>query len=261
LFCERQGQSNTWLQAVSLVLIALKPQLLYLFWIALPLWIFTRKEKPALTPFHPRKWILPIKFLAALVIATAIPFAIDRHICAEYLRYIRETPILKEPIPTLGNWLLLHSHLRWTQFAPMILGTMWLGWRWRKHRQFWNWTEQMPALLLVSVLTTSYSWFFDQIVLLPALLYAMAQNFPSRSRAHTATALLLYLSVNAGVLAVFYHEARLTNFGFLWTAPAWCLLFIALRWLARGMPKRSQSGLNTPAETEQPVTYASNLAA
>jgi hypothetical protein len=262
LFCESTDRANSWLQAACLVLVALKPQLLYLFWFALMLsavWALRDLNRPTR---ELRRWSLFLKFGVLLIAFSAVALIFNPRVFADYFTYLRNTPILLEVIPTFGNLLRMQTNLPWTQFAPMFLGCGWALWRWVKMRDNWNWEEQMPALLLASVLTTTYSWFYDQIVLLPALLYAAAQNFPSRNRIHSASVVALFLAVNAGVTTLFVQGQKLTNFNLLWSTPAWCALFVAMQWLAK---KRKQEVLDQapvkPAEAEEPVGYASNLAA
>ncbi|MCU1305726.1 MAG: hypothetical protein JWN45_421 [Acidobacteriaceae bacterium] len=264
LYCERNSVSNSWLQASCLVLIALKPQLLYLFWFALALSAFWALRNLDVTSKELRRWALFLKFGFLLIVFSAIALMIDPHVFKQYFNYLRNTPILREVIPTFGVFLRMHTGVTWTQFAPMFIGCGWVLWRWAKRRDCWKWEEEMPLLLLASLLTTSYSWFFDQIVLLPAIIYAAARNFPSRNRVHAALAVVLYLEVNAGVAALFVRGQKLTNFNLLWTTPVWCALFAALLWLGRrnrrgsAVPRAASANCSEPAE---PVSYASNLAA
>ena len=43
----------------------------------------------------------------------------------------------------------------WFQFVPPVAGVIWFVLYWRKHRQDWNWQDQMPVLVTASLLTTS----------------------------------------------------------------------------------------------------------
>jgi hypothetical protein len=262
LYCERGQRANGWLQASCLVLIALKPQLLYLFWIALFLSVIRSLQSIESASKENRRWALLAKFAVLLLATSALPLIIDARVWSEYFRYLRDTPILQEIIPTFGNMLRIRTQVRWTQFLPMYGGCAWILWYWIRKRNDWNWSEEMPVLLLASLVTTTYSWFYDQIVLLPAILYVMALNFPTRNRTHLVSVLGLYLVVDFVVVAIFQHGQRLTNFQLLWTAPAWCLLFITLRWLARKMRSEEvEPSLKSPADSTQPASYASNLAA
>lgn len=230
LYCEISGRANSWMQAASLVLVALKPQLLYLFWIALLL----------VTLYRPRhgnaartEWTLLLKFTIALLAAVAIPLIIDPKIVSEYGSYVRQTPILQERISTIGSLLWQHSNLRWTQFAPMFAGTIWVLWYWFRNRKEWNWSERIPALLLLSVITTSYSYFFDQVVLLPAILLAMARVSRRARGLRTISALLLYFAVSGCVLGIFSQNISTPSFRFAFVAPLWGLLFLLLLRMAR----------------------------
>ena len=62
--------------------------------------------------------------------------------------------------PTIGGTLryFLGADKVWLQFVPTVLGVTWFCFYWLKERLTWNWPEQMPILVAVSVLTTSYGW-------------------------------------------------------------------------------------------------------
>jgi hypothetical protein len=264
LYCEFNERSNSWLQAICLVLIALKPQLLYLFWFVLGLsaaWALRDLDSPTR---ELRRWSLFLKFALLLAAFSAVALIFDSRVFAEYWDYLRKTPILLEPIPTIGNLLRMRTHMPWTQFAPMLVGCGWAFSHWAKRRQGWNWLEGMPLLVLASLLTTTYCWFYDQIVLLPALLYAMGQNFPSRNKIQAMIVVLIYFEVNAGIFALFLHAQKLTNFNLLWTTPVWCGLFAVMCWLGQRNKIASATPQLEPADSPEPEeapSYASNLAA
>jgi len=84
----------------------------------------------------------------------------------------------------------------------------------------------MPLLLMVSVATASFGWFFDQVVLLPGILQATPWLIGSRSQKKTWAA-VAYLTVNGLTLALILSHR--TTFWYVWTAPAWLLLYLWLR--------------------------------
>ncbi|MCU1310623.1 MAG: hypothetical protein JWO20_1748 [Candidatus Angelobacter sp.] len=262
LYCEFNDRSNSWLQAGSLVLISLKPQLLYLFWVALALsalWALRDLDKPTR---ELRRWFLFFRFGVLLAAFSGFAMIFDIRIFSQYFEYLRNTPILQEGIPTIGNFFRLHTELPWTQFAPMFIGVVWALWHWSKRRQNWDWREQMPSILMASVLTTTYSWLYDQVILIPVVLYALAQNFPGRNRVHVTTALLLCLAANAFVFVIFGKSTGLTDFKLLWTWPVYCILYSALGSLARH--RSAEEAVPEPegfTKEEEAPSYASNLAA
>jgi len=87
----------------------------------------------------------------------------------------------------------------------------------------WQWVEQIPLRLLVSVATTPYAWFFDQVVLLPAVLQAAARVSARPVRKWLGPA-LAYIGINVLTLGlILVHR---TLFWYVWTASSWLLLYL-----------------------------------
>ncbi|MCU1285275.1 MAG: hypothetical protein JWO13_1625 [Acidobacteriales bacterium] len=261
LYCETSDRTNSWLQAASLVLIGLKPQLLYLFWVALGLSACWALRNLDCTTRELRRWTLFRRFAILLLATSAIPLAIDPHVFSQYFSYLRNTPILLEAIPTPGNFLRIHTNMRWTQFAPMALGSLWLYYYWRKNRDQWQWSHQMPLLLLVSLATTTYGWFYDQVLLLPVILFAAAQNFPALNKKRAAAVIVSYLTVNVGIATLFQSCQRLSDFRMLWTMPIWCSLYAGLLWMSRVAKRTRDEQLHEQVEDVAAAVYAANLVA
>jgi len=84
--------------------------------------------------------------------------------------------------------------------------------------------EGVPLLLLVSMCTTSYSWFFDQIVLLPCIFHGMAWVIRgSRKKIFFSSAAFLIIN-GAALTLILMHR---TSFWYAWTAPAWLFWYLA----------------------------------
>jgi hypothetical protein len=212
-----------------LFLVALKPHLVFLLWLALLLWSIRKSRGRTLGAFG---------FVTLL--ASAIAVALDHAIFAQYLGLLTSGGVLAELSPTIGGrlrlWLPQHY---WVQAVPAVLALIWFLFRWRRARDGWRWQEEMPVLLLASVLATSYGWFFDQIVLLPCVFQA-AEWLTASRRSMSVGVAILYFSMNAIVL-VFILEHR-TTFWYVWTVPAWCGLYGLSRVFGR-------SGSTTTAST------------
>ena len=117
----------------------------------------------------------------------------------------------------------------WLQFLPPLAGIAWIVPYWHRHRQCWDWLEQLPLLLLVSLLTTSYgAWAFDLVVLLlPA--WRVGVNLTDAAPLIRRAASIAYLSVNA--LALGLNLAGVDGFWFLWLTPATLVAYLVLlRW-------------------------------
>lgn len=217
----RWQSSRPLLAGAATVLIALKPQLLYLFWIVL------------LLQGVRRSWKLLAGAALALFLASAFPLLFERSIWSNYLDLARSGAVLRYPSPNLGtllrswlgNWALL-------QFVPPMIGTAWVVFFWGAKRQNWSWTAELPLLLLVSLVTTAYGWLFDQIVLLPAMMQLAAPLVRSQRRLWLLPS-AAYAGVNAlMMLCVFW---KMTGTAYTWTAPAWLLIYLGIRWgIVRG---------------------------
>src|SRR5262249_35353300 len=107
------------------------------------------------------------------------------------------------------------------QFVPLVVVLAWLGWHWRGLAADWNWTEQLPLLLLVSFVTAPYgAWPFDMVLLLPAAvqLVLLAES-PTRGPVVAGL-----IAVNLGCLAL--NVLGVTSFWFLWVSPAVLVLYV-----------------------------------
>ncbi len=200
------------------LLIALKPHLVFLFWIALLFW--AARE---------HRWRILWALAAALCVASAIAVAFDARVFVDYRGLWTETAILWEQTPTLGGALcLLLGGKQWVASLPGLAGLIWFAFQWAHDRRSWLWWNQMPILLLVSVASSPYAWLFDQVVLLPAVLRATAAG-SAMPRSKWFRGALIYLVVNGLILALILSHR--TTFWYAWTAPAWLLLYV---WFKRG---------------------------
>ncbi|QEL13490.1 glycosyltransferase family 87 protein [Limnoglobus roseus] len=130
--------------------------------------------------------------------------------------------------PLVSYWLrmALAPGAFWVQFLPMmsVVGLVARYW-WRK-RQIWNWSDELPGLVFVSVLATPYgAWIFDLVVLLVPVLAVAARlvEQPGRGRYLVAAGFAL---VTVGVVAPGTIKAWLTGSAeiglhtFIWVSPA-----------------------------------------
>jgi hypothetical protein len=220
LVCLRRGRPG-WAGA-CLVLVAVKPQLTYLFWPALLLWAWER-----------RAGRLVLGGVLAGLALVAWPLWDNPALPLHYWHSLTQrTQTHSHLSPLLGAALRLcvgPDHLGW-QFVPMVPGVVWLAWYWRRHRRDWDWAERLPAILFASFLTAPYgAWPFDLVVLLPALLQRAAamQGAPRRA----ALAFAAHLGITLLALIQLLHQAE--YFWFVWLTPALLLL-----WLLSAPPAR-----------------------
>jgi Glycosyltransferase family 87 len=201
---------------VFLFLVALKPHLVFLLWIALLLWSLRTRSARTLAAFA-----------TVAAVASAIALAIDPSIFAQYFNFFRRDQLLAEVTPTLSGMLgAAIGHSYFLRSLPELLALAWFLFYWRRIRVRWDWRWELPLLLIVSLLTISYGWFFDQIILLPCAFQAAAWLARS-SRLVSVILAALYLVTNAAVLALITMHR--TTFWYVWTVPAWFALYAFIR--------------------------------
>src|SRR4051812_19620704 len=168
LVVERAGR--LWLAGACGVLIAIKPHLVYLFWIALAAWAVRRPV--------PTRWRLIAGGLLAGLAATAVPLASNPLVLDQYRDAMTHRTPEQWKSPTIGSLLReVFGEERFDlQFAPTLIGVVWLlMFAWQSRRREWEWPDRMPMLLLVSFVTASYgAWPFDLVILLPAVIQVAA---------------------------------------------------------------------------------------
>jgi hypothetical protein len=142
-------------------LMAIKPQITFILLVAILVWAINRKI-----------WTIPIGFGLSILLEIAIAALFNPAIARQYLQALQEYPPNQWATPTLGYYLRLIFGVDkfWLQFLPAIMGICWYGFHWQKNRKLWNWRKEIPLLILVSIVTASYTWVHDQIVLIPVVI-------------------------------------------------------------------------------------------
>ena len=148
LVLESKGK---WLAAgAALAVVSIKPHLLYLFWLALCLWICREG-----------RWRIALGALMSFLLVALVPLYFDRDIYGQYFELYKLEGILQpfdQATPTLRNIfpLLFGRSDRWLQSLPTVIGFAWLIYYWRRNRARWQWSEELPLILLVSVTTSVF---------------------------------------------------------------------------------------------------------
>jgi hypothetical protein len=214
-FLDCQEKRRDVLAGAFALLVATKPHLPFLFWPALLLWVVSQ-----------RRWRILLGLTSAILIASAIPLMFDPAVFPHYVELWKYSGILGELVPTLGGLVRLSFglHRNWLAFMPAIVAAAWLLFHWRSNGQHWDWYGQMPLLLLVSLTSTPFGWFFDQVVLLPCVLQAAAWVIKGGTGRWPVMA---YLGINGLMLALILGQR--TTFWYVWTAPAWLILYLWVR--------------------------------
>jgi hypothetical protein len=191
LIFERENRPFAAGALLSLTLI--KPQLLFLVWLAVLLRSIQR-----------RQW----KTLASVAVVVSVLSMVALMFDPDAFRHYQELaagPYLK--INTSGVVAMIRRGLNtgdisttyWIQFVPPLLGLLWFAFYWRRHRDNWDWKDRLPVLVTASVLTTAYGWVFDQTVLaLPIIALAAAK---SREQSRLPWNLVIfYTALNCGLM-------------------------------------------------------------
>lgn len=195
-FLHFEKQNKTFLAGMFTLLIAIKPQILFLFWLAFLFWIFNRE-----------KWSAMLGCLTAFLISMSLPIIYDPDIISQFINIIaNQSPAYLYISHTIGSMLRLFfgSELHWLQFAPTILGALWFLFYWRKHKKTWEWSQEMPLILFVSLLTTFYGWHNDYVILLLPALQIASLIIRTKEHRKISLAITLYLSVNCVALVMDY---------------------------------------------------------
>lgn len=221
LVAERRGLP--WLAGASGVLMAIKPHLVYLFWVSLAAWALWRPL--------PTRWKAIAGGVIGGLIATAVPMACNHEVLGQYWEAITRRTPTQWRSPTIGSYLreALGEEKFGLQYLPMLLGFAWLGWEaWRSRTRSWNWPEQMPMLLLVSFVTASYgAWPFDLVILLPAVIHVGAGLSRNAGRPSFLLPLCAYAAINVGALVM--NKLGLTSDKFVWMAPSLLVAYLLFR--------------------------------
>jgi hypothetical protein len=216
LYFVRQGRG--WAAGLALVPALVKPQLFHLLGLALLLWAVRE-----------RRWSVLAGSAVGLAATTGLALLPNPHALAQYADVMTHHPPAECLSPTLGAVLraALGRERFWLQFLPPLLGVAWLVPHWLRHRRTWDWQQQLPLVVLVSLLTTSYgAWAFDLVVLLLPVLGTAAALIRGGRRSLAIGALAGYLALN--VLALSLNLLGVDGFWFLWMTPAALAAYLAL---------------------------------
>jgi hypothetical protein len=216
LECERRGWP--FLAGAATVLLAVKPHLAYLVWVAILCEAVARRRVAVIAGG-----------VTAGLVCTLIPLAFDPQLLAQYADAMGNRPPAQWVSPTLGSVLRLifGEELFQLQFVPVALGLGWFAWHGWTMRRSWDWTEQLPLLLLVSFVTAPYgAWPFDMVLLLPAVLRLVVTWDSGREPTAGAprVALAGLVAVNLGCVAL--NVLKVNSFWFLWVSPAVLALYV-----------------------------------
>lgn len=211
------NRKDYWSAGISLALVSLKPQLVFLLWIVLILWTVNKG-----------RWQLLISTFTTIMALSIIPFIINPNVMTQYVTSISEYPLSNWATPTLGSILrvLLGMDKFWLQFLPMLLGTIIYTVYWFRHKESWDWIDGSPMIVATSMLTTPYAWTYDAIIFIIPIVIVIIQSF-------TNTAVMRRIIILSSLLIIswvnLFLHIRLSDFWFFWLFPSlfvWYLISI-----------------------------------
>jgi Glycosyltransferase family 87 len=216
------AQKKAWsYAAASLALVSIKPHLLYLLWLALFLWML--KE---------RQWRAGFGLLVVGIAVAFIPLLWNTEIYSQYFQLLRRGDALRPldwATPSLGTTMaeLLAIRATWIRWSPSVAGGLWFLWYWSRHAATWDWVSQFPLVLLVSIVTASFAWTFDHVVLVPAVIQCAVWTSKSENVRQRQFVIAFHVLLS-GILFV-SKIFVLNDFWYFWLAPTFLLFYLYVR--------------------------------
>jgi hypothetical protein len=213
------SRHDDWLAGIFIALASIKPQVALIFWIALLFWVIKQ-----------RRWLILISTATTILLLTLIAIVFNHHIIQQYLVMLQTYGISEWANPTIGAYLRFFwfgTDKFWLQFLPSLLGGLWFLYYWYVHNKSWNWVDELPIVLLVSQITSPYTWTYDQVILFPAIIQVAVWMLRGWKRWSTLILSIVFLGISA--LDLFLHM-RLDDFWFIWLAPVLLIWFLIVRW-------------------------------
>ena len=226
-------QTRPFLAGAALWFCSLKPHLFLPFAAVLLVWIVVG-----------RRYRIVLGALSAVAASCMVTWLIDPSAWNQYLHWAANSGIAHEPIPCLSVVFrtLVDPAAEWLVFLPAILASVWaLIYFWQR-RHVWDWLEHGNLLMLVSLVVAPYCWVHDQVLALPALLWAAGRT---SSRPLLAILALAYIALEVQS----FDPAGLVSPLYLWPAPVWLAWYL----MARSSAPTLES-FPAPAEAESLVT-------
>ncbi len=192
-----------------LTLASIKPQVMYIVWIAVLVWVIRE-----------RRWLILAGLGGTILLLTVLTMIFDASIVQQYLTAMRTYQTAEWATPTFGSYLRyfwLGTGSMWPQFLPVAVGIIWFIYYWIRHASRWNWLEALPVILLVSILTTPYAWTYDHVILVPAVVQAVIWLHRDTKKRPAIWLAMCFLGISLLDLGL---HIKLNDFWFIWLAPA-----------------------------------------
>jgi hypothetical protein len=191
---------------LAVSLIAVKPQVMLLFAVALVIWIL-----------RDRRWRVAAGGLCGLAALTAVVLIPNPQVFAMYAEAMAHRGPTGFMPPTPGTLLrVLSGGEFWPSLVPLAIGLAWLGWRLARRGRDWHWSRELPLLTFACFLASPYAWAYDLAIVLVPLTQA-AVMATSRGRTVRIAFFGVCLGVTAAALAM--NLVGRQEYEFAWLAP------------------------------------------
>ena len=219
-------EDHPFLAGAALLLPLAKPHIFGLLWPVLAVWVVTRK-----------RWSLLGGMATAFLLALSIAVAFDPAIFHHYREMLQQQAIQREFIPALSGVIraIFFRRFFWVQFVPMGLGLLWSAIFYWTNRRAWSWRRHGPALLIVSLLTTPYSWMSDEAVLLPAVLQGVLWVKGAQLKLRSQFVILIFVCLDLLLLLILRAQVSHSTGIYFWSNLVWFSWY----WYARGFSRRA----------------------
>jgi len=240
LRCERPA-----LAGACAALAAVKPHLLVLFALGLLCDAGSRRGRRVL-----------LGGIAALGVATAIPMMLNPHVLAQYLAVTTAGDSADHRglgwwvHPNIGSWLRVWlDGPPWTQALPCVAAAF-VFLVYRARRRDWDWSAEMPAVVLASFLVVPYgAGAYDAVLLLAALIPLAARAMRAPSAGPLVGLMLGHAALSALMFAAML--AQMEGPSYVWFAPAIAVEYVLVsRWcaMAKARPRQDTAAMAVALE-------------
>jgi hypothetical protein len=218
-FLHFEQQKKWFLAGTFVCLLGIKPHALYLFFMALIVWII-----------HKRRWDVMLGAGCSVLVTMAIPFLQNPDIFNQYYEEVLSRSFQYYwHTPTFGYFLrlVLGNEKHYLQYCPTVLGLAWFFYHWRYNSMKWAWAEQMPLLLFMSLMTTFYVWVNDFVLLLVAIIQAGCWLVHYHPSPYSKIMIFMYAVIN--LLAWVTAFSSPSEEWIIWMPPALFVNYLLLR--------------------------------
>jgi Glycosyltransferase family 87 len=231
----RLHRTRLFLAGLALWLCMLKPHLFLPFGVVLLAWVVVT-----------RSYRLVLGGAVAMAASCVLAWRIDPLAWSQYGQMMRTSGIEHEFIPCLSDVLRLwiSPDRLWIQYVPAALACVWALWYYWARRAEWDWRTHGGLMMLVSLIAAPYSWLFDQVLVLPALLQGA---YLTRSRYALVTLAAGSMLVELALCGGMWMPQAMYLWS-QWALPAWFGWYLIVCYLLpqrRGQQGAGSAGLST----------------